>query len=291
LHRRIGHSPLNVSSGSLVDAKDMRDGGATMPELAISADKICAAIETLREIGGMDEAEPAGSPDEGDDSPLAGLEEQADDPRMREIAELAQGLSGDERIDLVALVLVGREDFSLEEWEDARREARDRLAESGARFVADLLLGDSAMPEFLEAGLQGFGRNCENWDAEIIAPAPEGLAAGLSQDESQGHVAEPGDFGDSAQAQSPGLPPSIDMHLIAGAASPEAAAPEARDTPEGMLGDETIEQNLGQPGNPRAAITREEVEAAFAGKKPNPAAAPGKTSAKKSAKKEDASGE
>lgn len=31
----------------------------------------------------------------------------------------------------------------------------------------------------------------------------------------------------------------------------------------GVLGDETEEQNLGQPGNPSARITKEEVEAAF----------------------------
>ena len=32
----------------------------------------------------------------------------------------------------------------------------------------------------------------------------------------------------------------------------------------GMMGDGTEEQNLGQPGNPSARITAEEVEAAFA---------------------------
>jgi hypothetical protein len=31
----------------------------------------------------------------------------------------------------------------------------------------------------------------------------------------------------------------------------------------GVLGDQTEEQNLGQPGNPKARITKGEVEAAF----------------------------
>ncbi len=35
-----------------------------------------------------------------------------------------------------------------------------------------------------------------------------------------------------------------------------------------MLGDETEEQNLNQPGNPEARITKDEVEEAF--KKPAP---------------------
>jgi Protein of unknown function (DUF3775) len=242
-----------------------------MPELAISADKICAAIETLREIGGMDDAQPGSTLESGDDSPVASLEERADDPRRDEIAEFARGLSGDERIDLIALVLLGREEYAIEEWEEARREARDRLAETGPRLVPELLIGDPAMPEFLEAGLQCFGRSCADWDAEIIAPAPEGLAGGLPQPEDPGWAAGPSDIGDVAQAQSPGLPPAIDRHLIAGAASPESAAPEARQTPEGMLGDETIEQNLDQRGHPRAAITRDEVEAAFSAGKPGAA--------------------
>ncbi len=36
----------------------------------------------------------------------------------------------------------------------------------------------------------------------------------------------------------------------------------------GMLGDETEEQNLNQPGNPEARISKDEVEEAF--KKPAP---------------------
>ncbi|HEX8375858.1 MAG TPA: hypothetical protein VF606_11845 [Geminicoccaceae bacterium] len=34
----------------------------------------------------------------------------------------------------------------------------------------------------------------------------------------------------------------------------------------GVMGDGTIEQNIGQPGNPGAKITQEEVEEAFGGK-------------------------
>jgi hypothetical protein len=40
----------------------------------------------------------------------------------------------------------------------------------------------------------------------------------------------------------------------------------------GVMGDGTEEQNLGQPGNPKARITEEEVREAF-GKKPDKAPA------------------
>lgn len=39
------------------------------------------------------------------------------------------------------------------------------------------------------------------------------------------------------------------------------------ETRPGMLGDGTEEQNLGQPGDPSARITKDDVEAAFAGSK------------------------
>ncbi len=38
-------------------------------------------------------------------------------------------------------------------------------------------------------------------------------------------------------------------------------------SPVGMFGDGTEEQNLNQPGNPAARITKDEVDAAFDGKK------------------------
>lgn len=50
------------------------------------------------------------------------------------------------------------------------------------------------------------------------------------------------------------------------AAGADGAAPDASTTDPhpGMMGDGTEEQNLDQPGDPKARITEEEVEAAFA---------------------------
>ena len=52
----------------------------------------------------------------------------------------------------------------------------------------------------------------------------------------------------------------------------EHATPGAAASYPGMLGDETEEQNLDQPGNPDARITEDEVKEAFerkpAGSKP-----------------------
>jgi hypothetical protein len=44
---------------------------------------------------------------------------------------------------------------------------------------------------------------------------------------------------------------------------PKTDPPVPAGSRPGVMGDETEEQNLGQPGNPKARITRQEVEEAF----------------------------
>jgi hypothetical protein len=53
------------------------------------------------------------------------------------------------RIDLLALILVGRGDFDIAEWPDAVREARGLIAGGNP----DFMIGDAALPEYLGAGL------------------------------------------------------------------------------------------------------------------------------------------
>lgn len=66
---------------------------------------------------------------------------------------LIEGMNEDQRLDLVALVWVGRGDFEPEEWEDARQTAR---AEATLP-VAEYLKGVDHLAEHLEAGLEAMG--------------------------------------------------------------------------------------------------------------------------------------
>ena len=130
-----------------------------MPELRINADTVCDLREVLRERAGLAAAHD-GMIAEGDDSPLATLVERPDDPRSQEVADLIAGLNDDERIDLMALALLGREDFSLDDWSDAQAMARDRIGAGPGNYLASFLLGDPGMSEFLGNGLEVFGRAC-----------------------------------------------------------------------------------------------------------------------------------
>jgi hypothetical protein len=66
---------------------------------------------------------------------------------------LIEGMNVDQRLDLVALVWIGRGDFEVEEWDDARRTA----AEQATLSTADYLKGVDHLAEHLEAGLDAMG--------------------------------------------------------------------------------------------------------------------------------------
>ena len=135
-----------------------------MPELAISAEKVGFLIEKMREF---DVKEGNSDPDSGsnpsDDKMVDVLEDNGDDPVVREIAGLINAMSEDEQIDLVALMRLGRGDGTIEEWDDLRREA----AEGRNKRTVSYLLGEPLVSDYLAEGLDAFG---ETWTDERTTP-------------------------------------------------------------------------------------------------------------------------
>jgi len=125
-----------------------------MPELAISAEKVRFLIEKTREF---DVKEGASDPDSGsnatDDRMIDVLEDNGGDPVVREITGFIDAMTEDERIDLVALMRLGRGDGGIEEWDDLRREA----AEGRNKGTASYLLGEPLVSDYLAEGIDAFG--------------------------------------------------------------------------------------------------------------------------------------
>src|SRR5213593_4564960 len=121
-----------------------------MPELSISAEKVGFLIEKMREF---DVKEADTDPDSGsnstDDKMIDVLEDNGEDPVVREITGFIRAMTEDEQIDLVALMRLGRGDASIEEWKELRREA----AESRDVPVARYLLGEPMLGDLLAEGL------------------------------------------------------------------------------------------------------------------------------------------
>jgi hypothetical protein len=135
-----------------------------MPELSISPEKVAFLIEKAREF---DVKDAAADPDSGsnatDDGMTDVLEDNGNDPVVREITGFINALTEDEQIDLVALMRLGRGDATIEEWQDLRREAADARGGSTARY----LLGEPMLGDLLAEGLAAFG---VSWADERITP-------------------------------------------------------------------------------------------------------------------------
>jgi Protein of unknown function (DUF3775) len=134
-----------------------------MPELRISTEKVCAFIETAREVAGKVPSTAGDRTMTGDDSKLEtivdepGQDVYEGDERRRQMVEFVAGLNVEEQTDLLALIWLGRGDYDIAEWDDALEEAEARIA---ARDP-DYMIGDASLPEYLGDGLDAFGRTCD----------------------------------------------------------------------------------------------------------------------------------
>lgn len=134
-----------------------------MPELRISAEKVCALIEAARALAGKVPSTTGDRTTTGDDSELVTIEDYpgqppfAGDGRRRETVEFIAGLNVEEQTDLLALIWLGRGDYELAEWDEALAEAEARLA----AHDPDYMIGDAALPQYLGDGLEAFGRTCD----------------------------------------------------------------------------------------------------------------------------------
>jgi hypothetical protein len=129
-----------------------------MPELRISTEKVCDFIEAAREVAGKVPSTAGDHTTTGDDSKLVTIEDYpGEDDRRREMVEFIAGLNVDEQIDLLALIMLGRGDYEIDDWEVAVAEAQGRIA---ARDP-DFMIGDAALPEYLGDGLEAFDKSCD----------------------------------------------------------------------------------------------------------------------------------
>lgn len=88
-------------------------------------------------------------------------EEHDEDPTYDEVSEFIGSLNEEEQINLVALTWLGRGDFTVEEWQDALREARANRSDHTASY----LLGIPLLSDYLEEGLSQHGYALEDMES------------------------------------------------------------------------------------------------------------------------------
>jgi hypothetical protein len=123
----------------------------------VNPDTVCFLIDKAREFHAKDAVsfpEPPDSP--GDDSVMQVLVDHAGDLTFAELKYTIDDLEPDQQVCLVALMWLGRGDFSLDEWEDALEAARQSY---NAR-TAEYLIATPLVADYLEEALNLHGYEC-----------------------------------------------------------------------------------------------------------------------------------
>ncbi|HUC68947.1 MAG TPA: DUF3775 domain-containing protein [Stellaceae bacterium] len=130
-------------------------------ELDVSVEKVCYIIIKAREFDAkVDAVEPDAGSNPGDDGERIVLEDYADDLTLQELRDAIDALNEDEAIDVIAMAWVGRGDFDVEEWEEARALASERHRLRSSAY----LTGMPTLGDFLEEGLSLLGFSCEDFE-------------------------------------------------------------------------------------------------------------------------------
>jgi hypothetical protein len=128
----------------------------------INTDKVCYVVVKARELESEDEGMDADASNATDDKFVSVLTEDAYDTVRGELAAFIDAMDDDEQAELVALVWIGRGDYSAEDWDEALREARARRQGPTSAY----LLGSPLLASYLESGLGEFGESCALFAAD-----------------------------------------------------------------------------------------------------------------------------
>jgi len=135
-----------------------------MPELTISPEKVCFMVMRARGLAAKEAGPGLG---EGSNPSDQGIEDEAADldvldaslPDLTEteLRDAIACLNEDERLELIALMRLGRDDAATpDDWE----EILEQVAASQETPPEDYLLGTPPLAEYLEAGLDKLGISC-----------------------------------------------------------------------------------------------------------------------------------
>jgi len=126
--------------------------------LSINPDVVCAIIEKCQEFHAKEEVSipHENEWDGGDDWAMQMLADHSDDETLQELKYIIQDLDPVDQVELVALIWLGRGDYSADEWKDALREARDGYNGRTAEYV----IATPLVSDYLTEGLWSLGYGC-----------------------------------------------------------------------------------------------------------------------------------
>ena len=130
----------------------------------LNPEKVCFLIVKLREFGVQAEPNLGGGSDASDDKFVAVFNEEADPSVTKEAEGLIAAMNADEQRELIALSLVGRGDYSKDEWKDAVEAAGSHPEPTTAAF----LMSNPNVSDDLEEGLSIFDFSCMDFETDRL---------------------------------------------------------------------------------------------------------------------------
>ena len=124
-----------------------------MQELELNRDTVAFLIDKAHEFHAREDVtfpeEPAGA---NEDWSRQVAYDYGSDPYYQELKNTIEDLEPDQQVSLVALMWVGRGDYSVDEWGEALAQAQ----ESWNDHTADYLIGTSLLADYLAEGIDAF---------------------------------------------------------------------------------------------------------------------------------------
>jgi len=131
--------------------------------LTISLEKLAYLIEKAREFDAevpADDGDLGSNPTDDGESDI--LLDTPDNPTLEELRDGIDGLNTDEQEELLALIWIGRGDFTKDEWPQAMAQARDSRTAS----EADYLIGTPLLADYLEEAVAVLGLSLEEFEKD-----------------------------------------------------------------------------------------------------------------------------
>ena len=127
--------------------------------LNLNPDTVCFLISKARVFHCKEDVVIPEVPDSpSDDWALQALADHRGDAVFQEFESTIDDLEPDQQQEVVALMWMGRGEFSVDEWEQAREEARNSWTEN----TADYLITHPQLSDYLLEGLDLLGYSCDS---------------------------------------------------------------------------------------------------------------------------------
>jgi len=134
----------------------------TPDDLTLSAEKAFFILVKARAFDAkVEQTDPDSGSNPSDDKDVHVLEDTVDDPTQQELIDAMEALNVDERFDLLAVMWIGRGDFTAEAWPEVRTKAADLRPEQVPQYLSQTPL----LSDYLEEGLNQIGVSLDDFES------------------------------------------------------------------------------------------------------------------------------